>query len=296
MSDRVTDVEDETVRWREFLSEATGRLERSGVESPGVDARRIVERAAGVEPSEFHEVLEAPATQGGVARFDRMVSRREAGEPLQYVVGHWGFRTLDLYVDRRVLIPRPETEVVAGLAIDEANARRAGGQVLVADLGTGSGAIGLSIAVECPAAQVHVTERSSDAAVVARSNLAGIGRAATRVALHEGDWFDALPCGLRGSFDVVVANPPYVADDERLPPVIAAWEPAEALRAGPTGTEDIVHLLDEVGGWLTPGGVFIVELAPHQAQPMAERARTLGFDTSVRSDLAGRERALVARR
>ena len=95
---------------------------------------------------------------------------------------------------------------------------------------------------------------------------------------------------------MVVTNPPYVADDESLPDAVADWEPVVALRAGPTGTEDIEALMDTVGEWLRPDGVFIVELAPHQAASMAERARELGYDTTIRADLTGRDRALVARR
>src|SRR5206468_3011716 len=120
------------------------------------------------------------------------------GEPLQYVLGHWGFRTLDLLVDPCVLIPRPETEVVAGAAIDEL--RRINGRTAL-DLGTGSGAIGLAIAVEVPSAQVWAVDRSPDALDVARANLAGIGRAGARVRLLESDWFAALPDELRGAVD-----------------------------------------------------------------------------------------------
>jgi release factor glutamine methyltransferase len=297
MTDEVAAPEGSTVSWREFMHEATQRLHRAGVESPAVDARRIVERAAGFEPAELHQSIDRPATRRAAARFDELVARRERGEPLQYVIGQWGFRTLDLHVDRRVLIPRPETEVVAGLAIAEVE-QRAGceGDVLVADLGTGSGAIALAVAVECPQARVYATDRSAAALAVAGANLSGLGRAATRVTIHEGIWFDALSEALRGRLDVVVTNPPYVADAERLPDVVADWEPCMALRAGPKGTEDIEALIETVGEWLRPDGVFIVELAPHQAASMAQRARALGYDTTIRSDLTGRDRALVARR
>jgi release factor glutamine methyltransferase len=286
-----------TVSWRRLFEEAVDRLDRAGVTSPAVDARRIVEEAAGVEPGDYHGTLDEPATRRGVARFDEFLARRARGEPLQYVLGRWGFRALDLYVDERVLIPRPETEVVAGLVIEEARSRSAASrEVLVADLGTGSGAIALSVAVECPRTVVFATDRSPGALAVARANLAGVGRAATRVSILEGSWFDALAEPLRGSLDIVVSNPPYVADDEELPLDVARWEPTEALRAGPTGTEQIECLIEQVGDWLTPDGVFIVELAPHQAATMADRGRALGYRVSVHGDLTGRDRALVARR
>lgn len=297
MTDGVVDPDDSTVSWREFMNEATRRLHRMGFENAEVDARRIVERAAGFEPAELHQSIDQPATRMAAARFDALVARRERGEPLQYVIGQWGFRTLDLHVDERVLIPRPETEIVAGLAIAEVEQRSAPDrEVLIADLGTGSGAIALAVAAECPRARVYATDRSVAALTVARANLAGLGRAATRVTIHEGSWFDALSEAIRGSLDVVVANPPYVADDESLPDEIANWEPSSALRAGPRGTEDIESLIDEVGEWLRPDGVFIVELAPHQAESMADRAGDLGFETTIRADLSGRDRALVVRR
>jgi release factor glutamine methyltransferase len=286
-----------TVSWRQLVSEATERLRRAGIDSPGIAARRIVERATGIDPADLHRALDEPATRRAVVHFDEMVERRRRGEPLQYVIGQWGFRTLDLHVDARVLIPRPETEVVAGLAIAEVEARAGSGrEVVVADMGTGSGAIALSLAVECPRTRVYATDRSGKALAVARANLTGLGRAATRVSLHEGSWFDALPPTLRSSLDVVVSNPPYIADDEALPSVVADWEPPDALRAGPNGTEDIESLLDEAPRWLRPDGVLVIELAPHQAAAMAERARALGYDTVVSDDLTGRPRALVARR
>ncbi|MEO0491938.1 MAG: peptide chain release factor N(5)-glutamine methyltransferase [Actinomycetota bacterium] len=286
-----------TVAWSDLLAEATARFERAGLESPQIDARRIVEEATGSEPREFHAVLATLATVRGVAAFDRMVARREAGEPLQYVVGRWAFRRLDLMVDHRVLIPRPETEVVAGLAIDEVAARSgAGREVVVADLGTGSGAIAFSIASECAAARVLATDRSADALAVARANLAGLGRAAGRVSLHEGSWFAALPASVRGAVDVLVSNPPYIADDETLPAVVGDWEPPGALRAGAAGDEDLRTILAGADEWVAPGGAVVLEMAPAQTAPIAEHFQAAGWQASIHGDLAGRDRAVVARK
>jgi release factor glutamine methyltransferase len=227
-----------------------------------------------------------------VVAVDRMVARRRSGEPIQYVLGRWGFRTLDLMVDRRVLIPRPETEVVAGHALAELD--RLGGR-LVVDLGTGSGAIGLSVAAEREHAEVWLTDASPDALAVARANLAGLGRPAARVTVAEGHWFDALPADARGTIDVVVSNPPYVAAHEELPAAVVDWEPAAALVAGPEGTEDLVHLIEAAPGWLAPGGALVLELAPWQAAPMAERASSSFREVQVERDLAGLDRVLVCR-
>jgi len=293
----MTENGDSTVPWSSLFAEARERLAQAGFESSDIDARRIVEQATGVEPTEFHSVLEQPATVRGVASFDKMVARRLTGEPLQYVVGRWGFRYLDLMVDRRTLIPRPETEVVAGLAIDEVTARAHGdASVLVADLGTGSGAIALAVASECPSARVMATDRSAEALQVARANLAGIGRAAARVTLHHGSWFDALPDSVRGSVDVLVSNPPYISNDEQLPDVVAVWEPHGALRAGPRGDEDICALVDEAHEWIAPRGTVVLEMAPHQTAPIAARWTDLGWNATIHRDLAGRDRAVVARR
>ncbi|MEM8705673.1 MAG: peptide chain release factor N(5)-glutamine methyltransferase [Actinomycetota bacterium] len=288
---------DGTISWSDLLAEATARLERAGLELPAIDARRIVEEATGSEPSEFHAILDTSATVRGVAAFDRMVGRRETGEPLQYVLGRWAFRHLDLMVDSRVLIPRPETEVVAGLAIDEVVARSgAGRDVVVADLGTGSGAIAYAVVTECTGCRVLATDRSPDALAVARANLAGLGRAASRVSLHEGSWFDALPDSVRGAIDVLISNPPYIGDHEELPAVVGEWEPRGALRAGPVGDEDLRTIIAGADEWVAPRGAVVLEMAPDQTAPIANHFRAAGWQASVHADLAGRDRAVVARK
>lgn len=292
---------DGAVSWGELLAEARQRLAASSaVETPEVDARRIVEAASGASTAEFDRLLGEPATTLTAASFRSMLERRDGGEPLQYVVGSWGFRTLDLMVDRRVLIPRPETEVVAGWAVDEA-ARlatevRGDREVVVADLGTGSGAIALSVAVECPQARVFATDVSTDALAVARANLAGLGRAAARVSLHSGDWFEALPGALRGSLDMVVSNPPYIGTGEELPPVVAAWEPPVALWSGPTGCEAVEEVIGGASSWLRRGGALVLEVASHRAGETAHMAAEGGFaDVRVERDLAGLERVVIGR-
>lgn len=282
----------EIVLWRELLAEATGRLVAVS-EEPAVDARRIVEAAGGFETSEFAGGLSLPATNRAVVSFDKMIARRLGGEPLQYVVGSWSFRYLDLFVDDRVLIPRPETEVVAGLAIDEIDSLSA---ALVADLGTGSGAIALSLATEREV-EVWATDVSANALVVARANLAAIGKAAARVRMTQGEWFDALPSDLQGRLDVIVSNPPYVATTETLPGVVADWEPPEALYSGTDGTDDLVKLVAQAPGWLSPRGSMVLEMAPGQTEQIAELALASGFvEAEIHNDLSGRARAVVARR
>lgn len=283
---------DETIAWRQLLAEATARFEVGDVPEPALSARRIVEEAAGFEPVEFAVSLDEPVTERAVVRFDRMVSRRLEGEPLQYVLGRWSFRMLDLMVDHRVLIPRPETEVVAGKALEQLTRFE---QPIVVDLGTGSGAIGLSLAAEHQDAFVWLTDRSADALAVARANLTGIGRAATRVNVAEGSWFDALDNSLRGTISVIVSNPPYVATTDPLPAEVAEWEPSEALLAGTSGLSDLELLLAEAPGWLIPEGALVLEMAPSQTTAMADLAQRTFNHVEIFDDLVGRPRGLVAR-
>jgi release factor glutamine methyltransferase len=269
--------------WRSVLAEAVPLV-------GDVDARRLVEQAAGYDGAELVLHLDETPTERSMAYFDGMLARRRAGAPLQYVLGRWGFRTLDLLVDERVLIPRPETEEVAGAAIDAA--RRLGART-VADLGTGSGAIALSMAVELREVEVWASDVSAEALEVARANLAGIGRDATRVRLVEGSWFDALPDDLR--FDVVVANPPYVRTTERLPSDVVDHEPHVALFSDNAGTRDAFTVIDQAPRWLRRPGVLVVEHAPWMGDLTVERALAAGFTTAeTRRDLTERERYLVA--
>jgi release factor glutamine methyltransferase len=272
--------------WRHLRDAARVRL------GDDQEVRWIVERASGLTAAEHAGVLDAVPDERHAAAFAAMVDRRDAGEPLQYVLGEWGFRTLDLLVDPRVLIPRPETEVVAGYAID---AVPPGGRV--ADLGTGSGAIALSIAAErWPDVEVWATDASADAVAVARANTAALGRRGAVVRLAEGSWFDALPQELRGTFDVVVANPPYVPDGALIARQVRDHEPPVALFGGDDGLDHVRTIVHQAPAWLTPSGTLVVEIGDDQGAAVAGLARAAGFPhVEVRPDLAGRDRALVAR-
>jgi release factor glutamine methyltransferase len=270
--------------WRSVLRDAVPLVGE-------VDARRLVEQAAGYDGAELVLHLDETPTQRSMAYFDSMLARRRTGEPLQYVLGRWAFRELDLLVDSRVLIPRPETEEVCGAAIAEA--RRIGAQ-RVADLGTGSGAIALSLAVELPGVEVWASDVSADAVDVARANLAGIGRDATRVRLLVGSWFEPFPEDVR--FDVIAANPPYVQDGAQLPADVGGYEPHVALFGGPDGTVEPFKVIDAAPRWLNRPGALVMEHAAWMGDQMVERALAAGFDEAAFfHDLSGRERYTVAR-
>jgi release factor glutamine methyltransferase len=292
-----------TIALRALVVEAADRL-RSLADAPETEARWLVERATGLDATELRFALDRPVTQRELAHFDRMLARRVEGEPLQYVLGSWAFRRLDLFLDRRVLIPRPETEIVTEVALaelDRAVAARAthgpASPARAVDLGTGSGAIALSIAFERTDAHVWATDASEGALDIARANLAGIGRHATRVRLAHGDWFDALAGDLAGTFDLVVSNPPYVAEADELPESVRAWEPVEALTPGPTGLEAYEVLVPGALEWLRPAGSLVVEIGETQAAAVQRLAERHGYThTSVHQDLVGRDRVVVMRR
>lgn len=292
--------------WRGFYNEACQRLaEILGGECHdsefNVDARRIVEQAAGIDPGEFLQTLDEQPTTRMVAHFDSMLERRLTGEPLQYVLGSWSFRNLDLAVDSRVLIPRPETEIVAGYALAEIERIqiRYGKttQLLCADMGTGSGAIALSLAQENSYVEVVATDLSQDCLAACRANLAGLGRSATRVQIRHGDWFQAFDDSMREKFALIVSNPPYIAEGEELPEVVAKWEPASALFGGPTGLEPARVLIDGALAWLIDGGALVLELGETQLQDAKRLALEAGYvDVRIEKDLAMRERVLIARK
>jgi release factor glutamine methyltransferase len=259
------------------------------------EARWLCEVATGLDGAELEAAAHDPATERMIVHLDGMIARYRNGEPIQYVLGRWGFRTLDLAIDRRVLIPRPETELVAGVAIELA--ARVPAPRRVADLGTGSGAIGLSMAAELPldGTTVWITDADADALAVARSNLAGLGRPARNVMVAEGSWFEALPRGQR--FDVIVSNPPYVAEGSpHLGASVREWEPPAALFAGPDGLDSIELLVAGASTHLSQGGWLVLEIGADQGAAVRRLLDRAGYaDVEIRPDLAGRDRVAVAR-
>lgn len=279
------DAGNDVITWRELWAETTALVG----DRPA--ARWLCEVASSsVDGDEFLGRLDEPATVRMVSHLDSMVARVRTGEPLQYVLGEWSFRHITLAVDRRVLIPRPETELVAEVAL--AKAAGAGPTRVVADLGTGSGAIGLSLASELPMSgtTVWLTDASADALDVARANIAGIGPAGVNVRIALGAWFDALPPDVR--FDVIVANPPYIATGSPdVEPVVADWEPHVALFAGPDGLDDLRTIVASAPRWLHAGGWLVLEIGADQGAAVAALLEQYGYEeVEIRKDLAGLDR------
>jgi release factor glutamine methyltransferase len=263
------------------LAKTSERLADAGCDSPGVDAEILVAHVLGTSRSEL--VLESSheLSHDDVRELERLVARREGREPLAYVLGEWGFRRLTLSVDPRVLVPRPETEVV----VERCLVRLAGlAEPCVLDVGTGSGAIALAIADEHPGARVTAVDASPGALEVAGANALRTGLA---VELREWDLYAGLPCG---PWDLVVANPPYVLPEEieALEPEVRDWEPRAAL-VGVGATEAVARGALDV---LAPGAL-VLEVAAGDAARVASMLEELGYaEITTTRDLAGRGRVV----
>lgn len=232
-----------------------------------------------------HELARLEAVSGPDHPLEDLVARREAGEPLQYIEGTAAFGPLELMVDERVLIPRPETEGLYELA-----ARMVRNPKVVVDLCTGSGALALALKNRFPGASVFATDISEDALAVAKANME---RSGLDVTLYHGDLFDPLPHRLIGELDLIVANPPYVADSQfSFLPADVRREPRQALIAGPTGLEVIQQIGASSARWLRPGGVLVCEIGERQGVSASSSVRDLS--SVIRQDLSGRDRYLVA--
>lgn len=229
-----------------------------------------------------------PAEQ---ARLDGLIARRRAGEPLQYLEGRLPFGPIELRVDRRALIPRPETEQLWETAV--AVLGGAGPGTPIVDVGTGSGALALALKRVFPAARVYATDLSAAALDLARENAAANG---LDVTFLRGDLFAPLPPTLRGRVEMIVANPPYLSEQDwrGLPDEIRLHEPREALVGGPTGTEVLARIAEEAYRWLGVGGWLLCEIGETQAEAALRLFGAYGRE--VRGDLVGRPRFLVARR
>jgi release factor glutamine methyltransferase len=269
----------------EALRSASEAFAAAGVASPRLDAELLLGESTGLDRAALAASPEAGVQAPAARRFGELVRRRLRREPVAYILGRKGFRMLELAVDSRVLIPRPETELLVELALEL-------GPATVLDVGTGSGAVALAVADELPAAQVTAVDTSLDALVVAKANRDRLV-AGERVGLEYG------PLPQRREFDLVLANLPYVAaaEWERLAPEIREHEPREALVSGPTGLEAIEALLERVALGELDAGAIGLELGAGQAATVAELVRRAGFER-VRAirDLAGIERVVAGQR
>jgi release factor glutamine methyltransferase len=283
-----------------ILRTTTDFLEQRGVREPRLSAEHLLADVLACRRLDLYLRYDRPLSRDEVDSFRSRVRRRLAGEPVQYITGSAGFRGLELAVDRRALVPRPETERLVAEVLEWARSEAARGRRPHAgwrllDLGTGSGAIACALALELEGVQRVVgSDRSRAALGLAREN-------AVRVGAHRTAWLaaDGLTAFRQAPvFDAIVCNPPYVADRDRpsLPVEVAAWEPAEALYSGPEGTESIAEVVREAPRHLRPGGLLALEIGAGQdttVRRLVEATPGLDFLTLFH-DFSGIARGVLA--
>ncbi len=273
-------------------------LEQHGCDSPRLDAELLLAHALELSRARLLAQFDRVLSPAELARYRQLIERRRAHEPVAYIVGHQEFYGLDFYVDRRVLIPRPETELLVEKAIELAG--RVGDRgyglypLILADVGTGSGAIAVSLAVHLPQATIYALDSSAEALEVAARNVRHHG-VEGRVHLLRGDLLSPLP----EPVDIVVANLPYVSEEElaELPPEIRCYEPLSALDGGPDGLRHIRRLLAQAREYLRSHGAVILEIGATQGKAVAELARQ-HFPTAeieIAKDYGGLDRVVIVR-
>lgn len=286
------------------VAEVAARLRAADVPSPEVDARWLVAAASGVDP---RREPGRPLDDAEARTLERLVLRRCAREPLQLVVGSTAFRHLTLACRPEVFVPRPETEVLAGLAIELVRSARADGRpdavpVVVHEPCCGTGAVGLAVASEAEGAVVLLADRSMQAVALATENRAAVERASMlrspATVLH-GDLLSPFATSAHPVADVIVANPPYLPSGElaTLEPEVAGHDPHGALAGGPEGHEVVDALLAAAARLLAPGGAVLLEIDARRADDACDVARRAGLvDVAVHRDLTGAERFVLGRR
>ncbi|QZH74010.1 MAG: peptide chain release factor N(5)-glutamine methyltransferase [Erythrobacter sp.] len=269
----------------EAIREAAARLAETS-DTARLDAELLMANALGASRS---EMLLRHMTRPSPPHFEALVERRAAHEPVAHIIGQQEFYGRPFRVSPAVLIPRADSESVVEAALAGApQARR------ILDCGTGSGALLLTLLAELPLAEGTGIDASPDALEVARANAEALGLA-DRAQFRPADWTKTgWHTGLE-RFDLVIANPPYVEEAADLAPDVRQYEPAQALFAGPEGLDDYRALIPQLPGLLAPDGVAVLEIGATQSEAVSAIARASGFASTVRPDLAGRDRALVLR-
>ena len=276
---------------RQALKNAESRLLSEGVDDPRMEAQVLLAHLLSVSRARLYADLLDPIPADAQDEYDRMVERRAVGEPTAYLTGRREFYGLDLHVDPRVLIPRPETELLVELALDRASVLE---RPLIAEVGVGSAAVAVSLARHLPTATIYATDLSTEALEVAAINCRAYG-VEDRVRLLHGDLLGPVP----EQVDVILSNPPYVnrRDLSSLPIEIREHEPRVALDGGADGLDVIRRLLPQVRDRLKPSGAFLMEIGYDQAHGVRDLACSAfpGSEVELVKDLAGIERVLVVR-
>ncbi|WP_314331645.1 peptide chain release factor N(5)-glutamine methyltransferase [Lautropia mirabilis] len=258
---------------------------------PRAEARRLLASLTGQPLTWFMAHGDDPADPDIATRFQTLAKRRRAGEPLAYLLGQQEFYGRPFAVSPAVLIPRADTETLVETALEQLlllRQQRRAVPLSLLELGTGSGIIAITLALEAPDTVVHAVERSPGALAVARQNAKALG--ADHIHWHAGSWWQALACPRR--FDLIVSNPPYIAaNDHHLQQGDLRFEPPQALAAGPDGLDDLRIIIGGAPAHLNPGGWLLLEHGYDQEAPVQALLRNAGFaDVFTRRDLAGQPR------
>jgi release factor glutamine methyltransferase len=276
----------------ELSRQAAAVLEERGFDHPRLEAELLLASVLGLKRLDLYLQFDRPIDEAELERFRAVVRRRLRREPLQYILGEVAFREIVLRVDRRALIPRPETEILVGEVLAWAATRRVGSAM---DIGTGTGAIALSLAYESGLSRIVASDVSAEALALARENATRLGLD-HRIEFRTGPMWSVVAAGER--FDIIVSNPPYVAESERgtLAPEVVEWEPATALFGGADGLAVLDELIEGAADRLGEGGLLAMELGAGQASAVAARIRQTGRFEEPRTvkDLAGHDRIMLA--
>ena len=279
----------------EIIQRSADFLTKKGVESPRLQAELLLAHVLKLPRMKLYLNFERILAPAEMDTLREMVKRRGQREPLQHIVGSTSFCGFEIAVTRHVLVPRPETEILAELGwgfLSTLNSHPA----TCLDFGTGSGCLAIALAAKCPPARVTALEVSAEALTIARQNLARHGLA-ERVQLVQGDGFAGLPAG--ASIDLIVSNPPYIPSAEiaTLEPEVRDFDPRGALDGGPDGLDFMRRLAIEAGAFLATGGRLMLEFGDGQADAARELfARQNWIVDSIREDYSQRARFLIARR
>ena len=275
----------------EIIKRTTEFLATKGVASPRLNAELLLGHVIGRRRMQLYLEFERPLTAAELDQLRPLVRRRGQQEPLQYVLGDAEFRGLRLKVDRRALIPRPETELLVELVHTWAGTQAPVLRAL--DLGTGSGAIAVALATLWPGAAVVAAERCPEALTLARENFAALGLEG-RIQPVAATWFDGVPTG---PYDAIVSNPPYLtaAEVAATAPEVREHEPRAALEAPEEGLADLRAILEAAPGYLRPGGLLALETGCDHRAALCARLQAAGFQSvAAHQDLTGRDRFILA--
>ncbi len=283
--------------FQEVLVEATELLKKAGVDSPRLDAEVLLSEVLSLPRHELYTRLNEPLNSSSLRIFRHLVKKRINRVPLQYLIGHQEFMSMDFLISEGVFIPRPETELVVEAVLERANPSQ---PLIIMDIGTGSGIIAVSIAMNLPNAVIYASDISQSALKLAKFN-AKRHFVEDRVVFLKGSLYDAFEgLWIEGKVDFIASNPPYVPEGEwdRLQPEVHDYEPPEAILAGEEGLDCYQEIIKGACQWLKPGGHLVLEMGEGQAGPIKElisKERSLR-GVVITKDLQDIERAIVARR